>query len=138
MQQFQINYISVVISAVAMMVLGFLWYGPLFGKQWMKLVGMTKADLDAAKKKGMTKQYAIMALSALVLSYGFDHVLLAFNTTTISMALQGAFWTWLSFIATVLLGQVLWLNKSWKLYLLDTGYYLVGLGIIGIVLTLWR
>ena len=138
MQQFQINYISVVASAVAMMVLGFLWYGPLFGKMWMKEMGLTKTDMEAAKKKGMVKQYVLMAVSALVMSYVFDHVLIAFSSTNVLTALQGAFWVWLGFIATLLLGSVLWENKSWKLYGLNAGYYLVSLGIIGVILTLWK
>lgn len=132
-----INFIAVLASTVAMMVLGFLWYGPIFGKLWMREVGMTKADAEAAKKKGMTKSYVLMAVSAFVMSYVFSVVLAQFNTTDVGMALQGAFWTWLGFIATVMLGKVLWENKSWTLYALDSGYYLVGLGIIGIILTLW-
>ncbi|MBI3341870.1 DUF1761 domain-containing protein, partial [Candidatus Curtissbacteria bacterium] len=37
--EFQINYMAVVAAAVVNMVLGFLWYGPLFGKPWMKMMG---------------------------------------------------------------------------------------------------
>ncbi len=32
---FQINLLAVVVCAIASMVLGMLWYGPLFGKKWM-------------------------------------------------------------------------------------------------------
>ena len=34
-----INYLAVLAAAVSNMVLGFLWYGPLFGKTWSKLMG---------------------------------------------------------------------------------------------------
>lgn len=136
--QYDVNYIAIVISAVAMMVLGFLWYGPLFGKFWMKEMGLTKSDMEKAKKKGMTKSYVLMAASAIVMSYVFAHVLLAFGSNSAPAALQGAFWTWLGFVATVMLGKVLWEGKSWKLYILDAGYYLVGLGIVGQILTFWK
>lgn len=132
-----VNLVSVLASAVVMMVLGFLWFGPILGKSWMKEMGLTKSDMEEAKKKGMAKSYTLMAVSALVMSYVFSVVLAQFNTTDVAMALQGAFWTWLGFIATVLLGSVLWENKSWKLYAINAGYYLVGLGIIGVILTLW-
>lgn len=136
--QYQVNFLAVIVSAVAMMVLGFLWYGPFFGKQWAKLMGWSKADMEKAKKKGMTKNYVIMALGALVMAYVFDHILLAFGSNSMTMALQGAFWTWLGFYATVLLGKVLWEGKSWTLYVLDAGYYLVGLGIVALILTFWK
>jgi hypothetical protein len=135
---FSVNYLAIIASAVAMMVLGFLWYGPVFGKMWMKQMGLTKTDMDAAKKKGMTKQYALMTASALVMSYVFANVLMAFDVYSVGMALQAAFWTWIGFIATVLLGKVLWENKSWELYCLDASYYLVGLGIVGVILTVWK
>ena len=32
----EINYLAVLVAAIASMALGFLWYGPLFGNQWKK------------------------------------------------------------------------------------------------------
>lgn len=48
-----ISYPAVLGAAIASMILGFLWYGPLFGNAWMRLSGMTEADKAAAQKKGM-------------------------------------------------------------------------------------
>jgi hypothetical protein len=31
-----INWIAFVVAALSTLVVGFLWYGPLFGKAWMK------------------------------------------------------------------------------------------------------
>lgn len=36
-----VNYLAILVAAVLSMVLGFLWYGPLFGKEWTKLMGVT-------------------------------------------------------------------------------------------------
>lgn len=136
--EFEINYLAVLASGVIMMVLGYLWYGPLFGKPWMKLVGITKSDMEKSKKKSMVKEYVLMAISSLVLAYVFDHILIAFGSSTLVMALQGAIWTWLGFVATTMLGGVLWLKRSLNLYFIDAGYYLVGMILIGIVLTFWK
>jgi hypothetical protein len=32
-----VNFLAILAAAVANLLLGFLWYGPLFGKPWMKL-----------------------------------------------------------------------------------------------------
>lgn len=136
----EINYIGVIAAAVVAVVLGFLWYGPVFGKPWMKEMGFTKASMDAAKKKGMTKSYVLMLVSALVMAYVLAHVI-AFSANemggmSVMSGIQGGFWTWLGFVATVLLGQVMWENKSLKLYALNAGYYLVSLMAMGAVIAM--
>src|SRR5690348_2723001 len=35
-----LNYWAILVAVVASMVLGFLWYGPIFGKAWMKEMGI--------------------------------------------------------------------------------------------------
>jgi hypothetical protein len=133
-----VNYVAVVIAAVANMVLGFLWYGPLFGKQWMKLSGFTKADMDEAKKKGMGKSYGLMALGSLVMAFVLAHSLVFaasyMHVSGLSAGLQSGFWSWLGFVAPVTLGTVLWDGKPWKLYILTNGYYLVSLLLMGVIL----
>ena len=36
---FNVNWLAIVAGMVANMVVGALWYGPLFGKRWMKELG---------------------------------------------------------------------------------------------------
>ena len=135
MQIVEVNLVAVVVAAAVAMVLGFLWYGPLFGKQWMGHMGWTKEKMESMKKNSnMNVSYGLMAASALVMAYVLAHVLEFAETQTVVEALQGAFWVWLGFVATVLLGKVLWEGKSWNLYLLDVGYYLVSLGLMSVVL----
>ncbi|MBI4159779.1 DUF1761 domain-containing protein [Candidatus Wolfebacteria bacterium] len=62
-----LNYLAVFTAAVSSMILGFLWHGPLFGKMWITLSGMTQSELDAAKARGMGKYYAIAFLGSLVM-----------------------------------------------------------------------
>ncbi len=47
MEQLKINHGAVWVSVVLMFGLGFLWFGPLFGEQWMALVGLDMATLEA-------------------------------------------------------------------------------------------
>ena len=46
-----INYLAVLVSAVSAMVLGFLWFGPLFGKEWSKAMGWTEEQMAAGREK---------------------------------------------------------------------------------------
>lgn len=136
-----INYLAVIASAVVMMGLGFLWYGPIFGKQWIALMGWTPEQVAAGMQKSMTKNYVIMALGALIMSFVLAHSIVFagsyLNVTGVSAGLQAGFWNWLGFIAPVTVGTVLWDGKPWKLWFLNAGYYLVGLLLIGVLLAVW-
>ena len=135
-----INYLAVLLAAVANIVLGFLWYGPLFGKQWIAMMGFTKESMDEAKKKGMAKSYALMALGSLIMSYVLAHSFIFASAYTQTPGAVGGlmvgFWSWLGFVAPVTLGTVLWEGKTWKLWILNSGYYFVGLLIMGVILSL--
>jgi len=37
----EVNYLAVFIATIASFVFGWLWYGPLFGKAWMRMMGYT-------------------------------------------------------------------------------------------------
>ncbi|MEK7511036.1 MAG: DUF1761 domain-containing protein [Patescibacteria group bacterium] len=141
-----INYLAVLVSAVAAIVLGALWYGPLFGKAWMKEVGYTNDDVQKAKtdpktKSAMMRSYVLMAVGALVMAFVFAHSLAFANyyldTSGVGAGLTGAFWNWLGFIAPVTLAPMLWEGKSAKYWAITGGYYFVSLGVMGIILGLW-
>ena len=139
-----INYLAVLASGVAAMILGSLWYGPLFGKQWIALMGFdqqTVAEMQAKGMQAMWKNYALMFVGALIMAYVLAHGLVFGNaylgTGGISGGLQGAFWYWLGFIAPVTLGVILWDGKPWKLWFLNAGYYLALLLVMSVILALW-
>lgn len=142
MPQVPINELAVLAAAVVSMIIGFLWYGPLFGKQWMALSGISKEQMDASKMKGMHQMYALTFIGTLLTSYVLAHAIFFASTYLeiegLSAGLQGGFWNWLGFIAPVTLGMVLWENKPWKLWILNNGYYLVNFLIMGVILVLWK
>jgi hypothetical protein len=135
-----INYIAVVVAAAAHMVIGFLWFGPLFGKQWMALSGVSMDKINAAKPN-MGKTYVLSALGALVmawvLSYSLVFASAYLHVTGVQAGLMAGFWNWLGFIATVTLGTVLWDGKPWALWLLTNAYYLISLCVMGVILAAW-
>jgi hypothetical protein len=48
------------------------------------------------------------------------------------------FFVWLGFYVPVLMGQVSWEGKSWKLFLINAAYYFVNLQLVGMILAFWR
>lgn len=137
-----INYWAVLLATILSIGLGMAWYGPLFGKTWMRLAGITKGEMTDAVKKGMNKTYALMAISTFAMAYVLAHTLYFASAYTrvagVDAGVQAALWSWLGFIAPVTLGSVLWEGKPWKYWFITAGYYLVSLLIMGVVLAVWR
>ncbi len=138
-----INYIAVIVAAIAQMALGFIWYGPLFGKQWTTLMGWSEAEMAAGRakmEKEGWKTYGLQFIGALVMAYMLAHVsylALVYASSPVNGGITSAFWMWLGFIAPVMMGTVLWDGKPWKLFFLQSGYYLVGLLIMGAIIGSW-
>ena len=137
-----INYLTVVAAAVVSMVLGFLWYGPFFGKLWLKLMNFTPEKMASARAQGMGKSYALMTLGSLVMSYILAHAVIFANAYLkmggVSAGLMVGALNWLGFIAPVTLGTVLWEGKPWQLWWLNSAYYLVALLLMGAILSTWQ
>ena len=132
-----VNYWAVLVAALFTIVLGFLWFGPLFGKYWMRLVGLTA---DTMKPGAL--DLVVWIGGALLMSYGLAHVLETANAYThMSGAKSGlatGFWLWLSFVVPVSAGIVFSERKPRALWLIIAGYYLVALCGMSVILALWR
>lgn len=137
-----INMAAVAVGALINMGVGFAWYGPLFGKEWMRLQGIDKARIEADKKKGMQKTYALALLGAFAMSYVMAHSMLFaesyLKTSGVTSGIMGGFYNWLGFVFPVTLGTVLWDGKPWKLWCINSGYWLTVLCLMGITFSLWR
>jgi len=131
-----INYWAVLVAALFTVVLGFLWYGPLFGRLWMRLAGVA-----AESMKPRALDFVVWIGGALLMSFGLANILATANAYThMSGATSGlatGFWTWLSFVVPVTAGIVFSERKPPALWLLSAGCYLVALCGMGMILALW-
>ena len=143
------NYFAVLAAAVAAMVLGYLWYGPLFGKQWKALTGWrtdsrgTVSPQTGTGGKGTSvRNYAFMFFALLLMSFTLSHLIsllaLYAGFTGIVAGVEAACMGWFGFIVPSSIGVVLWERQPWRLWLFNAGYYLAILLIMGIILGAWR
>jgi Protein of unknown function (DUF1761) len=124
--------LPIFLAALASFAVGALWYGPVFGKQWMKMMNFTPESMKAMSMtpaRAMTLGFISQLVFAFVLSRFVDAV--AMNAWG---AMVLAFWIWLGFYATTTLGGYLWEGKSCKLVAFNMAYQLVGLLVTAAVL----
>lgn len=131
------NYIAVLVAAIVNMVIGYIWYGPLFGKVWMRLNKIDASKMKEANKY-MARMYGITYLSAVVIAYVLALLMSSTGITTVMDGINFALLIWLGFIATIQLGGWVFEGKKFTAYLLDAGYWLVAMVAIGAILGAWR
>ncbi|OLC45223.1 MAG: hypothetical protein AUH68_04820 [Gemmatimonadetes bacterium 13_1_40CM_4_69_5] len=134
----QVSYPAVLVAAIAVFVLGWLWYSPLlFYKPWMRLRGMDPVAAMAGAK---------MPAGKLVIELGRCFVLAYVIARFVALLLLGSwmgavhfgFFLWIGFPVILLTGSVLWDNIPWKVAAIHAGDWLVKMLVIPIIVTLWR
>lgn len=131
------NEWAVLVAAVVSMVLGMIWYSkPVFGKVWAKASGMTPKKMEEAKK-GMILSFVLGFVATLITAYVLALFLGYLEAATILLGLVTGFLFWLGFIATTLLGMVLWEGKTVRLYIINAGFQLVSMVVMGGIIAGW-
>lgn len=136
-----INLWAVLACGVFSMILGSVWYGPLFGKLWMRVIGATEMDIE--KRKEMQKRAMPLYLVSFMLAL-FQVWVLAFYIEGWQEAtgVENALWIWVAFIIPTVAAGAMWNNDSakisWARFLIQAGYYLVLFVAFGVILSVWR
>jgi hypothetical protein len=129
-----VNYLAVLVAAIVNYVLATIWYAALFGKAWRRLTGI--ADMKPAPMN-----IVLVFVGSLLLSYVLYHSIVFGSAYTkmsgVGGGLMGGFFGWLGYIAPVTLATKLYERKPWGLWLLDNGFWLISLLVMGIILSLW-
>ena len=135
-----VNLWSVLVAAIATMILGFLWYSPLlFARPWMILMGYDpndKAKLEEMRK-GAGQTYGIAFLCSLASAFVLAKVIDVASVDSVLYGMKYGFAIWLGFVTTVQLTGALFGRQPFRLYLINTGYQLVCFLAMGAILARW-
>ena len=129
-----VNYLAVLVAAIANYVIAIIWYAAIFGKVWQKLTGIT--DMKPAPMN-----IVLVFIGSLVLSFVLYHSIAFGNayvqTSGIGGGLMGGFFGWLGYIAPVTLSTKLYEKKPWGLWFLDNAFWLISLLVMGSIISFW-
>ena len=137
-----INFLAVIVAALTAFILGFLFHGPITGKLWMKLANIHPTGNE--KLSDMIPQMAWNLLVNLVTAF----VMAMIFSLVFSSSLMGpetwfrgvvmGFWLWLGFLATSSSIEVIWMGRTFKLWLFEAVCSLIVTGVMGAILAGWR
>ncbi len=133
MLEWDVNLLAVIVAVVAHQVLGFLWYGPLFGRTWMAATGKTEEDIgspNAAIAVGVVGSI----LSAIALGLW---VSLAGEPDVGSGVTYGLV-AGIGFAAATIATQGAFESKNQTVTWLYIAYQVVSFAIMGAIIGAWR
>jgi hypothetical protein len=128
-----INWLAVIIAALAAFFLGAIWYGLLFGNAWKRASGVTP---EMARATSRPKIFLLTFLLNLIAAAS----LAAFigPAATLSFGLFAGFMTGLTFVSTALGVIYLFEMRNLTLWLVNSGYQVVMFSAMGAILGSWH
>lgn len=123
-----VSLVATLSATILSVLLGGLWYGPLFGRIWMGAVGLTPEQIR--RKVNPARTYGATFALAFIASYVFGLYLgrnpgLAFSIA--AGAAAGIFW-----VATSLATNYLFEGRRAALIAINGGYHAVRFTLIGL------
>lgn len=135
--ELSINWLAIIIATVVAMIIGSIWYGPLFGKKWLKLVKLTKKDTKDWKVPMLT-----MLIMALIQAFVVSHLIVytAYFYPEMGRTAVGiitGFWLFMGVALPLVLSSNLFAKRDISLSYIEAGNQLVTLLAIGAILGAW-
>ena len=128
-----LNWWAIIVATLAAFALGWLWYGPLFGKKWLEALGKTQEELNPSPQPFVISFFAALltciVLAALMKSLGM-------TTLTSGLIIGGI--TGIGFIATSMASDSAFCGWGMPLFWIQAGYRVVYNILMGAVLGAWQ
>ncbi len=133
-----INFWAVIVATLSTFVVGWLWYGPMFGKAWMSAVGISEEEVE---KGNMSKIFGLTFIFELIMAFNLAMFLTGSPEAAESITAGiGAFYGFLAgfgWVFFALAVNSLYEQKSWKYIFINGGYWTVSFTVMGLILGAW-
>lgn len=121
------DWVGIIVATVAAMVIGGLWYGPVFGKSWMELIGKTREQLRAQGGLG----YLIAALGAFITAIVMTAVTQWAAAVGFGEGALVGIVVWAGFTLSTLVTGAVFEGRPWGLIMINSGNSLLTFLVVG-------
>lgn len=128
------NYVAVLVSAIVYWLLGAVWFGMLFSKPWMALEGITEAQ---AKSLNPVLPYILSFVLNLLIAFVLAQLCAWRSANTAARGASLGVLLWIGIVGPVTYTTYMYEMRPLNLFLINEGYVLVGLLVMGTILGAW-
>jgi hypothetical protein len=130
------NYWAILVAAVACFVFEAVWY-TIFLQAWLNGIGRTMEWL-VATGVNPNLQYGTALLSGLVMAAAISCVTQLTGPQTALRGMQVAALLWLGFVLTTWATEYVFEVRSWQLFGINCGFWLLGMLLQGAIVGGWK
>ena len=132
----RVNYAAVAVAAIMQFGLGALWYSPLlFANRWVQLIGK---NVEEMKRAANPIIYLVALACSVVMAHVLAMVCVSRGANSASRGAATGALLGIGLVATAMLTGYLFEQRPGELYLINAGYFVVSLILMGTLLGAWR
>lgn len=128
-----VNWLAVIVAPLLGFVIGGIWYGPLFGKAWMRATGITEEQARAGNKPKMFGTVFLLNLVA-----AFSLAMFLGPAATWQSGLTAGLLTGVTFVSMALGVTYIFEFRPLRLFAINAGYQTLMFAAMGGILGAWR
>jgi hypothetical protein len=129
-----LNWLAIIVAAISAFALGGLWYSPLmFVKRWMKEARLTE---DETKKANMLKVFGLAFLLSLIAA--FFLAMFIGNDKGAAFGAHAGLMAGFGWVFTYMGISYLFESKTFMHFLINAGYSVISLTIMGGIIGVWQ
>ncbi len=127
-----VNWFAVLGAAIAAFATGAIWYGPLFGKRWMALIGLRPEQL-----RNPTVPLVVSFVMSLVSATALAVIVTPFSKDVATAALVGGL-VWVASGLVLKLNDLMYGGRPAGLFYLDSIHHLITLVVMAVIVSTFR
>ena len=143
-----INFLAIIVAGLMPSVIGALYYGPLFGKVWLNSMNKTKEEMEPSNP-AIAYGGSMLLSMLLAMSLNFTIGLVHKNVNSAGElfidshfsfghgALHGAMIALMT-ITPIIVSLGIFHKFNWKTNLLNVGFWVITLAVMGGILDVWQ
>ena len=131
-----INYLAVLVAAIANMVIGAVWFMPaVFGSYWMRFTGLTNESIESTPH--MWASYLGSLIGSVLVAYAVARIASYAAAESVVDAAILMLLIWTGLVLVPLSDEALWERRPVGLFVLVGARWFVALAVITAIVALW-
>ena len=128
----ELNWLAIVVATIVSFVIGFLWYGPVFGKAWLAALGKTEDEIQPSPTP-----FIVSIVTALITCVTMALLIHWLGCDTWMEGVGIGLLTGIGFIAASMFSDGAFCGWSWTLVVIQSGYRVLYSVVMAVILVLW-
>ena len=131
------NILIILLAAAAYWLLGALWYSMITGNVWSNELTKHGVTLPEPTRQQLVRKLFLSFILNVIIAFGVAVILWFIGSAGMDEGIILGLIIGLSFSAATIGLTYSWENRSFKLFLVDAGYHVIGITLCAVILSMW-